>query len=349
MLILEVGFCEISWSVAEGGKLFDQGSETFHHAEISVQIQKLITQASDIAYSLVNGGDIFLKPITRLAPEDLSRLERVIPLFPLANCMTFAMAESGLRLRPNINHYLLCETAYFHDMPLKTSAFALPFAYLKKGVRRFGGDGLYHQWAWEATYQRIDRLQRLVSVHLGDAPNMAALLNGHALETSLGFSPLDGIPSLTGCGEIDPDIVLLLAEHGVLPDEIELTLAQKSGLSALLGRKAHWSEVASAASPQFGLARQLLLNQIIKAVGLGMAALCGVDAILFGFESVTPWFGLIQEVCRKLQFAGIDQTGGNIDQKIERFTGAHSRVQVLGLDYQPALSIVKWLQEMNYA
>jgi acetate kinase len=145
-------------------------------------------------------------------------------------------------------------------MPLKTSAFALPFAYLEKGVRRFGGDGLFHQWAWEAADQRIDRLQRLVSVHLGDAPNMAAILNGHSLESSLGFSPLDGIPSQTGCGEIDPGIVLLLAEQGMSPDKVERILAQDSGLCALLGRKAHWDEAAAGAAPQFYLAHQLLFN-----------------------------------------------------------------------------------------
>jgi acetate kinase len=349
MLILESGFSEISWSVIEDSKLFDRGNAPFHDAEIPEQIQKLVAHASQIAYHLVNGADVFLNPVTRLEPGDLIRLEKVIPLFPLANRVTYALAENGLRLRPNIDHYLLCETAFFHDMPLKTSAFALPFAYLEKGVRRFGGDGLFHQWAWEAADQRIDRLQRLVSVHLGDAPNMAAILNGHALESSLGFSPLDGIPSRTGCGEIDPGIVLLFAEQGMPPEKIEQVLAQDSGLCALLGRQAHWEEAAAGGAPQFYLAHQLLLNQVIKTIGAGMAALGGADAVLFGYEPASQWSGFIREVCLKLQFAGVDQTGRDAGQKTGRFTGAHSRVQVLGLEYPRALSIVKLLEENNYA
>jgi acetate kinase len=358
MLFLEAGYRQISWWLMEGSLTVSRGSETCQNARLPERIQELMAGAETIAYVLLNGGDTFPNPVIHLVPEMLAPLESVIPLFPPANRLTFLMVEAGLRSRPGIYQYILCETAYFRDMPLKASAFALPYSFFDKGLRRYGGDGLFHQWAWDKARQQSDRLQRLITIHLGDRPSMAAQLDGRPIETSLGFSPLDGIPSMDGCGEVDPSIVLLLAEEGMQPDEIEQTLARESGLTALLGKSAHWVEAVSRPSPQTLKARQVLLDQVVKGLGSGLAVLGGVDAIEFACEDVVPWLEFAGEICHKLEFAGVQPAAPYEDQEYWRLTGRDSRIQVFGLNYPRPLALTElvsgwtarfWLEGENDA
>jgi acetate kinase len=181
-----------------------------------------------------------------------------------------------------------------------------------QGIRRYGGDGICHAWAWRKAQELSGRtVQRLVSIHLDDQPNVAAILNGQAVETSQGFSRLEGLPSAVGSGDIDPSIALLLRDEGLSNAEIQNLFEQRSGWNALAGEPLTITELlgstgSSPASPRRKLARQVFETRMVETLGAATAALGGVDMLLFSCTEVTdPTCNFAAQICDRLSFINI--------------------------------------------
>jgi acetate kinase len=168
-------------------------------------------------------------------------------------------------------------------------------------VRRYGFHGLSVQWAAERV-----RVPRLVVCHLGGGCSVSAVLDGRSLETTMGFSPLEGVPMATRAGSIDPEIVLYLLRHRFLsPEEIEDALERESGLLGISGQSTRVEELEASEEPDARLALDVFVHRVAGAVGAMAVAVGGLDALVFtaGVGENSPT--IRERVSERLGFLGV--------------------------------------------
>jgi acetate kinase len=297
-----------------------------------IEVQKLFRQVDAVAYVLAQGGEVFTQPAIRLDAATLTQLAVAVPLLPGPNRAIYQLAQAGLQRFPSLEHHLLCQTAFFANLPDAARYYPLPYEVSEGGYRRFGGDGLAHAWAWRQASHHQKDVHKLVSVHIGAIPSVAAILDGQPVETSQGYSPVEGLPGETTSGDVDPGVVLLLAENGMSPADLERTLTRESGFSALAGKPRSPFDIAC--DPTESLERQLLLNSLVKAIGSSAASLGGLDGLIFSAAAVSPMRILLQEICVRLVFAGMNPKAIALSGTTAwELSGPHSAIQATAFDY----------------
>jgi len=286
-----------------------------------------------IGYMLNNGGGEITAPVSLLSRDLLAKVERCIGLLPEHNGATSRIANYWTDALPAIPHILFCDTAFFIDLPSEVSTYAVPHELLKKGIRRYGGDGLAHRWAWKKTQALLNnQSQKLLSVHLGDYTNIAAICNGKPLETTCGFSSLEGIPSSTGCGDIDPTIVFQLHSSGMSLGEINGLLSRESGFTGLSGEECAFLDLAQGSDPKRDAVREIFLYTVVKYAGAFISVLGGIDSIVFLGSQMRESLNIISEICCRLEFLGVKCAAGPQENgKLWHLSARDSRVAVFGM------------------
>ena len=259
------------------------------------------------AYLLHHGGGIITRTLTPIRRTTLGKIGECIPLLPEYNDLTFRVVDTWRRWMPRIPHFLFCNTAFFSRLPDVAGTYAVPEVLRKKDVRRFGGYGLFHEWAWmQVSHQSPGKNGRVISVYLGNRTNIAAIRGGRAIDTTIGFTPVEGIPSSTSIGDIDATVVFELYSTGMSFAEINQLLSQKSGFSGLLGRKCTFTDLlAPGLIPEVKAIYDVFLYDIMKYLGAFVSLLGGVDAVVFCSENLEAAYGLIGDICRRLGFMGV--------------------------------------------
>jgi acetate kinase len=299
MLVFEPDSGKFNWYQLQDDSI-TQGSVELNQGKVHLEAPGLNQETDRIAYVLPHGGGQFAHTATFITPETLAEVERCLPFWPEQNQITLDLMRDGLNRFPKIPQLLLSETAFFAHLPAWVGAYALPAELHSQGLRRYGGDSFTHQWAWQNTSNGLPAPRRLVSIHLGDHPNLAAIGGGQAVETSLGFTPLEGLPSLTGSGDLDPEIVLLLNRQGMPAGEIYSLLVHQSGWQTIAGpgRLVDLLEKDE-------LVLQMLCAGVLKAFGGAAAALGGVDGLVFTCEERGRWLPFIRSICEGLAFTNL--------------------------------------------
>ncbi len=335
MLLFEPKLPAIHWAHLNGDS-HSEGAFEFTPFWMAA-VQNEIQAAEAIGCVLPHGVLAFPQPVTRLSPENLNQLEACIPFYPEPNRAAYELAKACLRLRPEIPHLILCETALFLDLPEAAGLYALPYEMRSRGIRRYGGDGLRHGWALQRA-QALNGCQgRTLSIHLGDRPSVAAFHNGQPVETSLGFSPSAGIP----CGDIDPSIPLALVAAENSPDAVEQMLAQPSGFNALPGHRSGFVQMLEDPSPAAEDTRKRIYYSLLKAVGAAVASLGGLDTLLFTAGHLDRAMPFVLDLCQGLVFMGINCSRPEpIRPGTWRLSPADAPIQALALQYDrwPALA-----------
>lgn len=261
---------------------------------------------TSIGYVLQNGGTCVGSTISQATPGVLECLEDAVQLSPEHNAMCVRVARALLSECPRAQHMLLCETGFFADMPEEAALYALPVELRTAGIRRYGGQGLLHSWVWRRSQRRLAHQRpRLISVDLGNETSLSAIRDGRAVETSLGFTPVEGIPSMTSCGDIDPTVALQLSAHGLSLAETCDLLGCQSGFSGLAGRDVSLLDI-SRDDPRSELTevRDLLVYRLQMQIGAFVAVLGGVDAIVVASEFYPQAYDLVFEICSGLGALG---------------------------------------------
>ena len=257
------------------------------------KIRRKILKVSNVkdiifVYILPNGGEEIDKPASLLTNKSLIKMERCIKFLPEHNSIICKIADYLLMKFANSHHVLFCDTSFFIGLPKKASTYAIPYKLRKKGIRRYGGYGLCHQWACEEAKRVFGKdVQKVISVYLENPPNISAVKNEMPVETTIGFTSVEGVPSLNACGDIDPTIIFQLYAEGMSFERINNLLSNESGLSCL-----------------FNEASEILLYHIVRYIGAFISVLGGVDAIVFIAENVEDTKNLILKTCHLLDFLG---------------------------------------------
>ena len=253
-----------------------------------------------VAHRVVHGGARFREPV--LIDDGVRQeLEALTELAPLHNAPALAAIDEARRSLPEVPHVAVFDTAFHATIPEQASTYALPRRWREEcGIRRYGFHGLSVAWAAE----RVP-VSRLVVCHLGGGCSVTAVLEGRSVDTTMGFSPLEGVPMATRPGTIDPEILLYLQRHAAAtPEELEQALEHESGLLAL-GGSARVEELEASAEPGAQLALSVFCYRVAAAVAAMATALGGLDALVFT-AGVGEGSALVRErVCGLLAFLGV--------------------------------------------
>ncbi len=299
---------------------------------------------SSIAYVLANGGSLVHDAATRLTGAELPALRELATLAEPQNRLALDAAARLMETQPQAAHWLLCDTAFFSGMPDATRTYALPASYGARGFVRYGADGLCHQWVWNRLanglseahdrHTKAGAATKLVCVRLCDAPTVAAIAGGEPLECSAGFSRLEGIPSATSSGDIDPSIPIELLAAGWTPDRIEEAFALRSGFGALAGRPCTFELLASPFDAATQHASTAVAYAIAKSIGASLATLGGGDVIAFASDACGRDEAFVRGICRGLEFAGVSlDPASRHGHGWVQITSPESAIQVVILAY----------------
>jgi acetate kinase len=259
------------------------------------------TGVEAVAHRVVHGGERFVEPV-KIDADVLEELRRLTELAPLHNAPALAAIDEAVRAVPDVPQVAVFDTAFHRTIPEEASTYAVPARWRDDwGIRRYGFHGLSVQWAAE----RVP-VPRLVVCHLGGGCSVTALRDGRSVDTTMGFSPLEGVPMATRSGSLDAEIVLHLLRAGKLGvDEIEHALESESGLLGLSGESSRVDELERSGSPAATLALGVFAHRIAAAVAAMTVSLDGLDALVFTAGVGEGAAGVRRDVCRRLGFLGI--------------------------------------------
>ena len=188
-------------------------------------------EAEAVGHRVVHGGSRFVRPIL-IDDEVVAGIEDLRPLAPLHNEPALAAIEEAMEALPDVPHVAVFDTAFHRTIPAHAATYAIPRRWREEwGIRRYG----FHGLAVESVVREVDA-ERLIVCHLGGGCSVTAVLRDESVDTTMGFTPLEGVPMATRSGSVDPGALLyLLRERGLSADELDDALEHKSGLVALGG------------------------------------------------------------------------------------------------------------------
>ncbi len=260
-----------------------------------------------VGHRVVHGGRDYVHP-RRVTPQLLDALDRLTPLAPLHQPHNLAPIRAIAAARPDLPQVACFDTAFHATMPTVAKRFALPRAYEDAGVWRYGFHGLsYEHIAWRLAAEAPDLAAgRVIAAHLGAGASLCAMAGGRSLDTTMGFTAVDGLVMGTRCGELDPGVVLYMQrEDGLSVDQVETVLNRKSGLLGVSGISSDMRALLASDSPRAAQAIELFVYRITRDIGGLTSVLGGLDGLVFtaGIGAKSP--PIRQMVCERLAWLGL--------------------------------------------
>jgi acetate kinase len=236
-----------------------------------------------VGHRVVHGGAEFSRPVLVDVPV-LSELERLVPLAPLHQPHNLAAIRMLRETQPQMPQVACFDTAFHRAHPQLADLYALPWEYYEAGVRRYGFHGLSYEYIATALPKVAPGIAdgRVVVAHLGSGASLCAMRAGASVDSTMGFSTLDGVPMGTRPGGIDPGVLLyLVAQRGMPPAELEKLLYKDSGLLGLSGVSNDMRVLLESREPRARIAVDYFVYRVAREIGALAATLGGVDGLVF--------------------------------------------------------------------
>ncbi len=291
-------------------------------SESDMKVIDSFSEIDAIGHRIGHGGEKYTKSVlaTKQVVEDVKALAPLAPLHVPANIQGY---DECLKLvGPDVPQVFVFDTAFHSTMPPMAYMYAIPYEYFEKyGIRRYGFHGTSHRYISQRCadfmHKDISKI-KMITCHLGNGASIAAVKFGKVFDTSMGFTPLDGFMMGTRSGGIDPSVVTYLQEKLHLsPKEVEEILYKKSGVTAISGVSSDDRDVFKAqeeGNERAILAHEMQAYNIAKYIGSYVAAMNGVDAIVFTGGIGENGFWLRAKVCSYLSYLGVE-INQSINQK----------------------------------
>ncbi|MGB9813458.1 MAG: acetate/propionate family kinase [Thermovenabulum sp.] len=309
-----------------------------------------IREISAVGHRVVHGGEKFSGSVL-IDDKVMEVLKECISLAPLHNPPNIYGIEAVKELLPDVPMVGVFDTAFHQTMPEYAYIYGIPYElYQKYGVRRYGFHGTSHRYvslrAAQFLGKPIESL-RLVTLHLGNGSSISAVKYGKSVENSMGFTPLEGIPMGTRCGNLDPYIpIFIMEKEGVGLDKINDYLNKKCGVLGISGVSSDFRDIEQAAAEgnkRAKLALEVFTYQAKKYIGAYAAAMNGLDAVVFtggiGENSI-----LVRKmICENMDFFGIkiDENKNNVRGKEADISTEDAKVRVLIIPTNEELMIAR--------
>ena len=258
-------------------------------------------------HRVVHGGSRYKGPV-RIDATVLAELRRLIPLAPLHEPHHIAAIEAVSTLRSTLPQVACFDTSFHQTQPEVASIFALPRALTEEGIRRYGFHGLSYEYIASVLPDVIGAADgRIVVAHLGNGASMCAMLKRKCIATTMSFTALDGLPMGQRCGNLDPAVVLyLMQEKGMDAKAISDLLWHESGLLGVSGLSNDMRTLLASADPHAKEAIDLFVYRICRELGSLVAALGGLDALVFTAGIGEHAVEIRQRVCEQAAWLGFE-------------------------------------------
>lgn len=265
-----------------------------------------------VGHRVVHGAEEFM--CSQLVTDEVvAQLEKCSVFAPLHNPANILGIKAVSAALPTVPQVAVFDTAFHHTMPAYAYMYALPYEYYDKyRIRRYGFHGTSHKFvsAKGAKFAGLDLgYSKIITCHLGNGSSIAAVLNGKSIDTSMGFTPLEGLIMGTRCGNVDPDVVTYIQEkEGLSASEMSRVLNKKSGFLGLSGVSSDardLNEAANAGDAKAKLTLKKLTYDITKFIGAYAATMNGVDLIVFTGGIGENNSRLRRRVCENLTYLGV--------------------------------------------
>jgi acetate kinase len=301
-----------------------------------------------VGHRIVHGGGVFTAPV-RLTPAVVKQLAAFTPLAPLHQPHNLAPVSAIAALRPGLPQIGCFDTAFHHTMPALAIAMPLPLRYAAQGVRRYGFHGISYEYISRQLSSVAPALARgrVIVAHLGNGASLCALRNCVSVDTTMGFTALDGLMMGTRCGAIDAGAVLYMLQHERLhAHEIERILYEQSGLLGVSGISADMRILLASDDPHAKAAIDLFVFRIVRETAALAASLGGLDGFVFTAGIGEHAREIREKVCAGLAWMGLT-TGTSVAPEggAQRLTVPESRVQAYVIPTNEEAMIVQHVIE----
>lgn len=313
------------------------------------------SEIARVGHRIVHGGAQYHTP-TLITPEVLDGVRQLVPIAPLHQATNLAGIAVIARLFGQIPQIAVFDTAYHHYLPLVAQVYPGPYAWFEQGMRRYGFHGISHQYCARRSAQLLGRPisdLRMVTCHLGNGCSLAAIRAGQSIDTTMGFTPLEGLMMGSRSGSIDPGLLLYLQrEQDLTPQTVEHILNDEAGLKGISGFSGDMRAILQASAQgheRARLALDLYIYRLRTSLGSMIAALEGVDVVTFtgGVGEHVP--EVRARVCQGFRFLGmaVDEQKNAAVKGDQDISSANSAIRVLVVHTEEDWEIARACWQMH--
>jgi len=319
------------------------------------QAIKDLSEISAVGHRIVAGGEIFKKS-TFINEETIKGIEDCSKLAPLHNPAAILGIRACQKEMPNVPMVATFDTAFHQTMPKENYLYPIPYEYYEKyGVRKYGAHGTSHRYVAEIAAKMLKKDikdLKIVTCHLGQGASICAVDGGKSVDTSMGLTPLGGIPMVTRAGDLDPSVVtFIMKKEELSPDEMESILNKKSGLSAISGLVPDFRVIENESknsNEEALIAINKFESSVAQYIARYAAVMEGIDAVVFTGGIGENQIDVRKCICNKLKFMGIeiDNDKNNIKGEEIEISSVDSKVKILLIPTNEELVIARDTMEI---
>lgn len=250
------------------------------------QVLSQLDEIDIVGHRVVHGGDKYRQP-TQITPEVQATIKDLIPLAPEHNPVNLQGIEAISQVLPDTPQVAVFDTAFHTQIPLSAAVYPIPYQFFEQGIRRYGFHGISHQYCLQRSAQLLGKDEtslRLITCHLGNGCSLAAIRDGVSVDTTMGYTPLEGLMMGSRSGSVDPGILIHLLRQGYDAEQLNQLLNEKSGLKGLSGLSGDMraiGEAIASGNQQAQLALDVFLHRLRFYIGAMLTSLSGLDALVF--------------------------------------------------------------------
>ena len=275
---------------------------------------KSMSEIGAVGHRVVHGAEYFADSCV-IDGAVMEALEKCVPLAPLHNPPNLIGIRACQKIMPDVKQVAVFDTAFHQTMPEEAYMYGLPYEYYEKyKVRRYGFHGTSHKYVSQKAAEYLGKKDlKIVTCHLGNGSSISAVDGGKCVDTSMGFTPLDGVVMGTRTGSMDPAVVTYLLNKGMSAKEVDDLMNKKSGVFGISGVSSDFRDLSAAAkdgNKRAELALEMFTYSVKKLIGAYASAMGGVDAVVF-----TAGVGENDGVVRKAITDGLGFMGIEVDQE----------------------------------
>ncbi len=314
-------------------------------------VLKSLNDIEAVGHRVAHGGETF--PISTLVDDNaIKGIEALCELAPLHNPANLLGIQAIKTLMPEVKQVAVFDTSFHQTMPASSYMYAIPYEYYDKyKIRRYGFHGTSHKFVAQKACDLVGldiNNSKVITCHLGNGSSVAAIHNGKSVDTSMGFTPVEGIVMGTRCGNVDPGVIFFLQEkEGLNTDGINALLNKKSGFHGVSGVSSDCRDIEQAAAQgnqRAALAMDMFAHSVRKYIGAYSAVMGGVDLIIFTGGIGENDANSRKEICSTLSYLGVDFVDANNDGvrgEDKVLTSDSSKVKVMTVTTNEELVIAR--------
>ena len=313
---------------------------------------KVINQLSEIdvvGHRVVHGGKYYRESVV-ITQEVKDAIANLANLAPAHNPANLAGIEAGEKILGEVKQVAVFDTAFHRSIPDAAAIYPGPYEWVEQDIIRYGFHGISHQYCAERTADILSKdLQslRIITCHLGNGCSLAAIKNGRSIDTTMGFTPLDGLMMGSRSGSVDPGILIYLLEQKICTvKDLDNLLNKASGLSGISGISSDMRQIKAAISQgnqRAQLAYDIYVHRLRSSIGAMLASLGGLDALVFTGGIGENASGIRQAACEAFEFLGIQiDVVKNMNKPVDKdITTSDSPIKALVIHTQEDWQIAR--------